>query len=39
MHNTQNVNNVKRVKQTHDKHNTKHDGSWFIIAEKELNAE
>jgi len=32
-----NVNNVKRVKQTHDgKHNTKHDGSWFISAEKEL---
>jgi len=32
-----NVNNVKRVKQTRDdKHNTKHDGSWFICAEKEL---
>jgi len=32
-----NVNNVKRVKQTHDdKHNTKHDGSWFISAEEEL---
>jgi len=35
-----NVNNVKRVKQTHDdKHNTKHDSSWFnliISAEKEL---
>jgi len=32
-----NFNNVKRDKQTHDdKHNTKHDGSWFISAEKEL---
>jgi len=32
-----NVKNVKLVKQTHDdKHNTKHDGSWFISAEKEL---
>jgi len=32
-----NVNNFKRVKQTNDnKHNTKHDGSWFISAEKEL---
>jgi len=32
-----NVNNVKRVKQTHhDNRNTKHDGSWFISAEKEL---
>jgi len=32
-----NVNNFKRVKQTHDdKHNTKQDGSWFISAEKEL---
>jgi len=28
------VNNLKRVKQTHDdKHNTKHDGSWFISAD------
>jgi len=26
-----NVNNIKRVKQTHDdKHNMKQDGSWFI---------
>jgi len=32
-----NVNYVKRVKQTHDDiHNTKHDGSRFISAEKEL---
>jgi len=32
-----NVNNVKRVKQTrYDKQKTKHDGSWFISAEKEL---
>jgi len=32
-----NVKNVKQVKQTHDdKHNTKHDGSWFISTEKEL---
>jgi len=32
-----NVNNVKRVKQKHDdKHNTKHDDSLFISAQKEL---
>jgi len=32
-----NVNNVKRVKQTHDdKHNMKDDGNWFLSAEKEL---
>jgi len=32
-----NVNNEKRVKHTHDdKHNTKHNGSWFISAEKVL---
>jgi len=32
-----NINNVKRVKQTHDdKHITKYDGSWFKSAEKEL---
>jgi len=32
-----NVNDVKRVKQTHDdKHNTKHHDSWFKSAEKEL---
>jgi len=31
------VNNVKRVKQTNDdKYNKRHDGSWFIIAEKDL---
>jgi len=30
-----NVNNIKRVKQRHDdKNNTKHNGSWFIGAEK-----
>jgi len=35
-----NVNNVKRVKLTHDdKHNTKHDGGWFIKAQKELMGE
>jgi len=29
-----NVNNVKRVKLMHnDKHDTKHDGSWFISAD------
>jgi len=29
--------NVNNGKQTHDdKHNTKHNGSWFISAEKEL---
>jgi len=32
-----NVNNFKSVKQTHDdNHNTKHDGSWFIRAEKQF---
>jgi len=32
-----NVDNIKRVEKTHDdKHNKKHDGSWFISAEKEL---
>jgi len=32
-----NVNIVKRFKQTSDdEHNTKHDSSWFISAEKEL---
>jgi len=35
-----NVNNVKRVKQTHDdKHNTKHDGSLFISGRKRVKEE